>query len=266
VPALHFALLVGAGAGGGLAGSIAGLASIITYPALLACGIGPIGANVTNTAALVFAGVGSTLGSRPELVGQARRLKRLVPLSVLGGLIGATAVLLTSSHLFGLIVPWLIFLAAGLILLPRLARTRPPRLAAPSGRVSSGCAPAAMVDAADGRAVAPIVGTISVYGGYFGAGAGVLLLAAFLASTREPLARANAAKNVLLGSANLAATAVFLLFGPVHVADALTVGIGCLFGSRLGPLVVRRVPAGPLQTVIGVAGLGLAGTLAYRAY
>jgi uncharacterized membrane protein YfcA len=265
VSALHVLLLVGAGVGGGLAGSVAGLASIVTYPALLACGIGPIGANVTNTAALVFAGVGASLGSRPELVGQARRLKLLVPLSVLGGLVGATAVLLTSSHAFGLIVPWLIFLAAGLILLPRRPRPRPSPPIAP-GPAPSDQSPATEVDNADRRAVAPIVATISVYGGYFGAGAGVLFLAAFLSSTHEPLVRANATKNVLLGSANLAATVVFLLFGPVHVADALIVGIGCLIGGRLGPLVVRRVPAGSLRAVIGVAGIGLAATLAYRAY
>ena len=93
-------LLVVAGVAGGLAGSIAGLASLTTYPALLAVGLGPIAANVTNTTALVFSTLGSTLGSRPELEGQAARLRPLVVAGVLGGATGATLLLLTPSDTF----------------------------------------------------------------------------------------------------------------------------------------------------------------------
>ncbi len=247
---LRVVVLVVAGIGGGLTGSIAGLASLITYPVLLATGISPIAANVTNTTALVFSGIGSGVGSRPELAGQAARLKRLVPLGVLGGAVGAVAVLFTSSHAFELIVPWLILSGALVILIGRAPRLTPPGQAA----------------ALDRRSLSPVTAAVSVYGGYFGAAAGVLLLAALLASTRDSLARANAAKNIVLGSANLSATVAFAIFGPVHWSEAVPLGIGCLFGSRIGPIVVRRVPAAPLRVLIGVFGIGLAVVLAAQAY
>jgi uncharacterized membrane protein YfcA len=100
-----FVALLGAGIGGGLTGSVAGLASLVTYPALLAFGLSPVGANATNTVALVFSGAGSAAGSRPELAGQGPRIRRLAPLAVIGGACGATAALLTPSAAFARIVP-----------------------------------------------------------------------------------------------------------------------------------------------------------------
>lgn len=261
MPVLRAFLLVLAGVGGGLAGSVAGLASIVTYPALLACGLSPIAANVTNTSALVWSGVGSTLGSRPELKGQGPRLRRLIPISVVGAVGGAIAVLYTSSHTFGLVVPWLI-LAAALVIL--LSRRRPP---APTDPGEAGPGPLqTMAVSADPRAIPLIVLGLSFYCGYFGAAGGVLLLAVLLAATSDTLARSNAAKNVILGMANLAATVVFILFGPLHVAEAIPLGAGCLIGSRMGPLIVRRAPAGGLRIAIALMGIGLAAVLAYRAY
>jgi uncharacterized membrane protein YfcA len=264
MPVLRAFLLVLAGIGGGLAGSVAGLASIITYPALLACGLSPIAANVTNTSALVWSGVGSTLGSRPELQGQGPRLRRLLPISVVGAVGGATAVLYTSSHTFGLVVPWLI-LAAALVIL--LSRRRSPRPAEAEVLEEGPPGPVATVAVtSDPRAIPAVVLGLSIYCGYFGAAGGVLLLAVLLAATSDTLARSNAAKNVILGVANLAATVVFVLFGPLHVAEAIPLGAGCLVGSRIGPLIVRRAPAGPLRVAIAVMGIGLAAVLAYRAY
>src|SRR3954464_8811641 len=104
----EFALLVLAGVGAGLTGSIAGLASLISYPALLAAGIPPVTANVTNTVALVLNAVGSVSASRPELRGQARRLRPLLAAAVLGGATGMVLLLLTPTEAFGRIVPWLI--------------------------------------------------------------------------------------------------------------------------------------------------------------
>jgi uncharacterized membrane protein YfcA len=245
---LQAAGLLLAGIGGGLTGSIAGLASLVTYPALLAMGLSPISANVTNTAALVFSGVGATAGSRPELAGQAARIRRLVPVAVGGGVIGAVLVLLTPSEVFSRIVPWLI-LGAALAILRGRSQPDVPRLVG-----------------ADRRFLPLVVGAIGIYGGYFGAAAGVLLLAVFLVTTAEPLARANATKNVLLGTSNLAGATVFALWGPLRWSAALPLATGCLIGARLGPLIVRRVPARPLRLAIGVAGIGLAVALAVQAY
>ncbi len=243
--------LLAAGVGGGLSGSVAGLASLVTYPALLAFGLGPIAANATNTVALVFSGVGSVGASRPELAGQAARLRRLVPLALVSGAAGAAAVLLTPSGAFARVVPWLIAAASLVIVLPRPAR--PP--------TTVGGAPAV-----DRRALPAIVFVVAFYAGYFGAAGGVVLLAALLAATTETMARANAAKNVLLGGANLAGAVVFAAFGPLHWTAALALGAGCLIGSGMGPSVVRRVPARGLRLVIGVLGLGLAVVLAFQAY
>src|SRR5215208_5852827 len=105
-------LLVVAGVTGGLAGSIAGLASLVSYPALLAVGLGPVAANVTNTVALVFSSLGSTLGSRTELEGQALRVRELAVAAGLGGAAGAGLLLLTPSGTFERIAPWLIGIAS----------------------------------------------------------------------------------------------------------------------------------------------------------
>jgi uncharacterized protein len=263
VPVLRDLLLVLAGVGGGLSGSVAGLASIVTYPALLACGLSPIAANVTNTSALVWSGVGATLGSRPELVGQKHRLRQLIPISVVGAIAGAAAVLLTSSHTFGLVVPWLILAGAVVIL---VSGRRAPAAALAEGGTSAQRQGGPLAVAADPKAVPWVVAGLSFYCGYFGAAGGVLLLAVLLAATTDTLARSNAAKNVILGVANLAATVVFAVWGPLHVAEAIPLAVGCLIGSRIGPLIVRRAPAGPLRMGIAVLGIGLAAVLAYQAY
>jgi uncharacterized membrane protein YfcA len=248
----EFALLLVAGIVGGLTGSIAGLASLATYPALLAVGLAPVSANVTNTVALVFTGVGSLLGSRPELVGQAPRLKKLAPVAAIGGLVGAALLLSTPADGFEKIVPWLLGLAALTILIPR----RPP----PAGNeaVPPGAGPQLLESAG--------LFLIAIYGGYFGAAAGVLLLAMLLRTTHASLARANATKNALLFVANSVAAIAFAFLAPVDWTAVVPLGIGCLIGSRLGPVVVRRAPVVLLRVVIGVAGLALAIRLGVQAY
>jgi uncharacterized membrane protein YfcA len=248
----EFALLVAAGIVGGLTGSIAGLASLATYPALLAVGLAPVSANVTNTVALVVTGVGSVLGSRPELVGQAPRLKALAPVAAVGGIVGAALLLSTPADGFEKIVPWLLGFASLTILIPR----RPP----PAAGV--GLDPTGTARIMESAALF----LIAIYGGYFGAAAGVLLLALLLRTTHGSLAKANATKNVLLGVANTVAAVAFAFLAPVDWAAVLPLGIGCLIGSRLGPIVVRRAPVVLLRVVIGAAGLALAIRLGVQAY
>ncbi len=251
---MSFALLVLAGVGAGLSGSIAGLASLISYPALLAVGLPPLTANVTNTVALVFSSVGSVSASRPELARQRSRLVRLVPAAVLGGALGALLLLLTPAETFERIVPVLIAVASLAVVFRRRPTTLP-----------DGPAPGGVPRRDRGWLLAAVFG-IEIYGGYFGAAAGVLLLALILHATEEILATSNAVKNVLLGAANLVAAIGFAVFADVAWLSALPLALGFFVGGRIGPWVVRRVPATPLRIAIGVVGLGLAVKLGLDAY
>ncbi|KUH82838.1 MULTISPECIES: sulfite exporter TauE/SafE family protein [unclassified Mycobacterium] len=252
-PRVNWALLFAAGILGGLTGSIAGLASVTTYPALLLFGLAPVTANVTNTVALVFNGIGSVLGSRPELEGQGRWIRRTLPVAVLGGAAGAALLLSTPAEGFEKAVPILLGVASLAILLPR--------------RISTEAQVASHLRHRTGVLFeVSAIFLICVYGGYFGAAAGVLLLALLLRAAPASLPQANAGKNVVLGVANTVAAVIFALLAPVHWWAALVLGLGCLVGSRLGPIVVRHAPAGPLRVVIGAAGVALAVKLGIDAY
>jgi len=208
-----------------------------------------VSANVSNTVALVFNSVGSVWGSMPELQGQRLRARHLGPIAVAGGITGGLLLLATPSAAFALVVPWLIGVASLAILVhPKPARMERVAVRRPTWKLS-GC-----------------VFLVSVYGGYFGAAAGVLLLALLLVTTAEPLARANAMKNLLLGLANAVAAVAFVAFGPVRWSAVIPLAAGCLLGGRLGPMIVRRVPAAPLRALIAFAGLGLAVHLGVDAY
>lgn len=247
MPLGDWLLLVVAGVGGGLAGSIAGLASLTTYPALLAVGLGPVAANVTNTVALVFSSAGSVSGSRPELAGQGARLRRLGVAALLGGVTGCGLLLVTDEATFERLAPWLIGLASIAI----LVRPRPR----PRGDARR-----------DGPAMLAGVYLVGIYGGYFGAAAGVILLALLLLGSTDTLATSNALKNALLGVANAVAALGFALLAPVRWLAIVPLAAGLFAGARLGPIVVRHVPAGVLRVLIGLAGLALAAVLGAGAY
>lgn len=242
-------LLLVAGVAGGLAGSIAGLASLTTYPALLAVGLSPITANVTNTVALVANSVGSISGSRPELVGQRTRVLRLGAVGLAGGIAGGALLLLTPPGSFERIVPILIALGSVTILLDR----RPPVGSAEHPHVDSRFLPVGVF-------------VIGGYGGYFGAAAGVLMLALLLAALPESLPRCNGLKNVVMGGANGIAAILFIVIGTIDWTAALPLALGLFVGGRVGPIVVRHSPARVLRVLIAFAGLGLAVYLGLDAY
>lgn len=243
------ALLFVAGIGGGLAGSMAGLASVSTYPALLFVGLPPVAANVTNTVALVFNGVGSVWGSLPELRGQGAALTRMIPAAVVGGAAGAALLLSIPAEGFENVVPVLLATSAVVIALPQRTRTL-------------GAAGSTTRTVLEGLAIL----AICFYGGFFGAAAGVLMLALFLSSGSQSLAHANSTKNVVLGVANTVAALVFFALAPINWLAVVPLGIGCLIGSRIGPAIVRHAPATPLRLLIAVAGLALAVKLGLDTY
>jgi uncharacterized membrane protein YfcA len=243
-------LLVIAGMGAGFIGSMAGLASLVSYPALLAVGLSPVAANVTNTVALLGTVVGAAAGSRPELAGQRARIGRLCLITAAGGAVGGALLLLTPPGTFTVVVPWLIGGASVLLLAG-------PRLRAVGARPEgTGLAPPTAVAAF----------SVAVYGGYFGAAAGVLMLALLSTVWAQSLARSNAAKNMATGAANLIAGIVFAFTGKVYWPAAAALCVGSLIGSRIGPAVVRRLPPAPLRIAIGLAGIGLAGVLAWQEF
>jgi uncharacterized membrane protein YfcA len=243
----EFVLLILAGIAAGLAGAVTGLASVISYPALLAAGLSPVTANVTNTVALVFSGLGSTLGARPELRGQGRRMRVLGTAATLGGALGAVLLLSTPAAAFERVVPVLIGAASLCVLIPR------PR----AQRHHSG---------SDARWVVVAVFVVSVYGGYFGAAAGVLMLALLLFATAESLPNSNAIKNAALALANGIAALGFVFLADVRWLAVLPLAIGFFAGGWLGPLVVRRLSPTPLRLLIAAAGVTIAMRLGLQVY
>ena len=239
---LHLAFLVIAGIAAGVLGTAGGITSLIAYPALLAVGIPPLAANVTNSVALLGSGLGSTLGSRPELRGHGATLRRWAPIAVVGALAGAALLLATPPGLFAWIVPFLVAAAGVLLLLqPRITRWHADR-DQPIGR---------------GWVIAAILG-VAIYDGYFGAGSGVLMIAVVLILLDHDLARANALKNVLLFIADLLPAVLFALAGPVVWVAVVPLGIGALLGGLIGPRVMRRAPRSVVRLVIALLALGLA--------
>jgi len=243
-PVAELAFLIAAGFLAGVVGYVTGLASIVSYPALLLAGLPPITANVTNTVALIPVGIGSATSARASITFD-RRLLALLGCAGAGGLVGAVVLLLTSASTFEAVVPYLVAVAA-------LAVLCQPMIRRMSGhRDIPGILPVAVF-------------VIAIYGGYFGAGAGIIFLAVSLIATTQTIWQATLFKSVLLAASNAVAALVFVIFGSIDWGAAAAMGLGCLAGGWVGPPVVSRIPATPLRIAIASAGFGLAIWLAFR--
>ncbi|QNG20330.1 sulfite exporter TauE/SafE family protein [Rhodococcus triatomae] len=242
---LDVGFLVVAGFFAGVVGFVTGLASIVSYPALLAVGLSPVAANVTNTVAMVGVGVGALSNSAREVAATGRKLVRWTVWAAVGGTLGATILLVAPAGSFETVVPFMVaFASLALILQPRIR-------ALSGGRDLS-------------RTYTFSVFLVAIYGGYFGAGAGVIFLAASLILTSESVWRATILKSFLLGVANLVAAVGFAVFGPVHWGAAVAMAVGAVAGGWCGPPLVKLVPPTILRIVIALAGFGLAGWLWLR--
>jgi uncharacterized membrane protein YfcA len=289
--------LAAAGVAAGVISTVVGLASVVSYPALLAIGLPPLAANMTNTVSLLFTGVGAAVGSRPELAGQATRVRRLGTIAALGGGAGAALLLITPSQTFVRLAPVLIG-AASLALLAPSRRDRARRRGAGPDRDegSRGAGPDRDERSRDagaaregrsrdsgpgrdgrGRDAGPGHGErrpwllagvfgVAVYIGYFGAAGGIVMLGLLIAMVAEPLARVNAVKNMLGAMGNAVAAVAFAVFGHVDWAAVVPLAAGFLVGGWTGPALVRRIPGRVLRIGVAVCGLVVAVKLGISAY
>jgi uncharacterized protein len=229
-----------AGFGAGAINAVVGSGTLITFPTLLAVGLPPVVANVSNTVGLVPGSVAAAWTYRRELTGQRSRVLRLASATVLGAIVGAVLLLVLPESSFEAVVPLLILLGCVLVVIqPWLLH----RLAGRSRQHHGG----------------PLVWlgvlAIGVYGGYLGAGQGVLLIAVLGAGLDETLQRVNATKNVLAGLANLVAALIFVVLADIDWGAAVLIAVGATLGGLVGAGLARRLPEVVLRATVVVIGL-----------
>ncbi|MFT8636566.1 MAG: sulfite exporter TauE/SafE family protein [Pseudoclavibacter sp.] len=272
---LQMFLLVPAGILAGIVSTVAGLASLVSYPALLLVGLPPVVANMSNTVALVANGIGAVISSRRELRGQGRILWRITPIATVGGLGGGIVLLAAPSESFTRVVPFFIAAAALVVLFPDQVRALPGWLRALGGRRRTAAAPqpdAPLPGPADGPSVLARVGFLvgvfltGAYGGYFGAAAGVLMMALLTATLTTPFAVTNAIKNTVMEAANAVAALLFLLRASPDWQAIVPLAIGMFVGGYVGPAIFRRLRVPLLRWLIGGLALLLATVLFLEAY
>ena len=234
-----------AGVAAGTINTVVGSGTLITFPTLLAFGVPPVTANVSNTIGLVPGTLSGAIGYRRELVGQRSRLLRLGPASLLGGIVGAVLLLVLPDEAFSAIVPVLILLGCVLVVFqPRISKAVAARHEAGGGLPDHGA-----------WWVWPTVLVTGVYGGYFGAAQGVLLMAVLGIGVPETLQRSNATKNVLALLVNGIAAVIFILVADVDWAVAGLIAAGSIVGGQIGATWGRRLPPLGLRIVIVVVGV-----------
>lgn len=244
-PAEAVAVLA-AGIGAGTINTIVGSGTLITFPVLLAIGLPPVTANVSNTLGLVPGSITGAIGYRRELAGQRPRLLRLGLVALIGGLTGAVLLVTLPSKAFHAIVPVLIAAALVLVVLqPRLARAVQAR------RDRSGAA------APEHGGPLLVLGLLlaSMYGGYFGAAQGVLYLSLMGLLLDETLQRVNGLKNVLAAVVNGVAALFFVFVAPMDWAAVALIAVGATIGGLIGARVGRRLPPAALRALIVVVGV-----------
>jgi uncharacterized protein len=245
VTGLEIAAVLLAGVAAGTINTVVGSGTLITFPTLLALGVPPVTANVSNTVGLVPGSLSGAVGYRRELAGQRSRLLRLAPASVLGSVAGAVLLLVLPSSAFDAIVPVLIGIGVLLVVTgPAIQRRVAARHEARGGIPEHGAA-----------WVWPAVAGAGVYGGYFGAAQGVLLMAILGIGVDDDLQRHNATKNVLALLVNAVAAVVFIVVADVDWPIAGLIAVGSVIGGQIGAGVGRRLPAALLRAVIVVVGV-----------
>jgi uncharacterized membrane protein YfcA len=240
---LDFALVAAAAFAAGVVNALAGGGTLITFPVMTAVGIPPVMANVTNAVALCPGYFGGTWAQRKDLAGQGARLKLLLPLGALGGVLGAWLLLASGEKLFRALVPWLILGASALLAAQDPLRRWLIKRGRPAG------------DARLGAAI-PIA-SAAVYGGYFGAGLGVVMLATLGLTLDDSLNRLNAVKQALSFVINIAAALFFLGSDQVLWPVVGVMAVAALAGGSLGGRLASVIPAARLRLLVIAIGVGV---------
>ncbi len=239
---LSLAIVGGAALLAGAINAVAGGGSLITFPTLVAVGLPPITASVTNTVAMCPGYLGATIAQRRDLEGQGKRAAKLLPVAAIGGVGGALLLLATGESSFKLIVPFLILFAA-------LSVAAQDKLRAWIVRGDHS-------ERAEALAVFPIA-FAAVYGGYFGAGMGVMILGALGIALADKLLRINALKQCVSLVVNATAAVVFLIWGPIDWPIAGVMMVGSLIGGAFGGVLSRHIPATVLRWLVVVIGVSV---------
>jgi uncharacterized membrane protein YfcA len=242
-------LLVVAGLAAGVVNAIAGGGSLITFPSLIAVGLPSVDANVTNSTAVAPGYVSSVVGSRADLAGQGRRLRRIVPTSLAGAVLGCALLLGTPERAFEVVVPFLVLGATATLFFQ-------DRLRALVGRSTT----------EKPGALQLVVFAGAVYGGYFGAALGVMYVAAFALVLDESLNRINALKNALSACVGLVTVVFFAVFASVHWGAVLVIAPATVVGGYAGARLARRLPARVLKALIVGFGAVIGIILLWRAF
>lgn len=242
-----------AGMAAGAINTLVGSGTLITFPTLLALGVPPVTANVSNNIGLVPGSASGAWGYRAELVGQGGLVRRLAPASLIGGLVGALLLLVLPSKAFSAIVPLLIAIGVILVIIgPTLNR----RIAARN---------AGLPPRAHGAPwVLPAVGIAGVYGGYFGAAQGVILMGIFGIGLDDKVQRNNAVKNVLSALVNAIAAVLFIIVADVDWLIVALIAVGSAIGGQIGAGIGRKLPAIWLRSLIVVVGCTAITVLLFR--
>ena len=241
---LHAVIIVAVGLIAGMVNTIVGSGSLLTFPTLLALGYQPVIANVSNTVGLISGSVSGAVGYRKELKGQLHRILSLMPAVVTGTVIGAILLLALPGSAFRHVVPILILLAVVLVLIqPTVAKRR-----AEQGRKAEHPGPLLQV------------GTFftAIYGGYFGAAQGVVLLGLFGITLDDDVQRLNAAKNVVAATINAVGAVFFIATTTIAWKVSGLLFVGSTFGGQIGAVVGRRLPPKVLRATIAIVGTGVA--------
>jgi uncharacterized membrane protein YfcA len=238
------AVMIGAAAfAGGAVNAVAGGGSLITFPVLIASGLPAIIASMTNTVAMCPGYLGAVIAQRRDLEGQGKRALQLLPLSIVGSLAGAYILLQTSEKSFNAIVPFLLSFAAILLALQGKLR----RFIAHHTPHHHSMAVAALP-----------VGLAAIYGAYFGAGMGVIILAILAVVIDDALVRTNALKQLMSLLINTTAAIVFLAQGHVDWVVASVIAVASLFGGLVGGKLATKIPEPLLRGVAIAVALGVA--------
>ena len=243
---LNLILIALAGAAAGGVNALAGGGTLISFPVLTAIGLPAVSANVTNTVALSPGYLGATYAQLNDLRTQTRRLWLLLPISALGGLVGGLLLLNTGEKLFRDLVPWLILLASALLAVQvPLRNWLKRRSAAQTGASGS-----------DWRAVL-LVFIAAIYGGYFGAGLSVIVLAVLGITLDDNLTQLNALKQAIAFAVNITAALFFVFSGQVVWLAAAVMAVGALLGGTLGGRLAGRIQPNTLRWVVVVIGVAV---------